>query len=388
MKNALVLCFTNLKSDARVTRQLDYLRPHFKITVVCFDAYDDPEIEIKRVRKIALTFRRKILLSMALLLGAYKIAYKMLYGHNEHHGVLEERKFDVIIANDIEALPAAFEIGAGHSKIYFDAHEYAPRQFEDRLYWRIFFKRFTMSLCRKYIPRVDGMSTINQGIATEYEKNFHVKPVIVTNAAPYVDLTPLVDVQYPIRLVHHGIFNISRQPDLMIDMMKGLDPNKFTLDLYYLLPGSASKKTRALLEQMKIQTNETSNIRILDPIKSSEIVETLHKKYDVGIILIPPVNFNYENALPNKLFDCIQARLGMAVAPLKEIATITQRYQIGVVSDDFTFQGMTKALKDLTIDQIADFKRNSQRAAEEMNSRKDGEIFISHLKSIVKDFPS
>lgn len=384
MKNVLVLCFTNLKSDARVTRQLNYLRPYFKITVVCFDAYEDPEIEIKRVRKIALTVRRKIILSLALLLGAYKIAYKILYGHDEHNEVLKERKFDVIIANDIEALPAAFEIGGGYSKIYFDAHEYAPRQFEDRLYWRIFFKRFTMALCRKYIPRVDGMSTINQGIAAEYEKNFHVKPVIVTNAAPFVDLAPFVDVQYPIRLVHHGIFNISRQPELMIDMMKGLDPNKFSLDLYYLLPASASKKTRMFLERLKIQTDETSNIRILPPIKSSEIVETLHRKYDVGIILIPPVNFNYENALPNKLFDCIQARLGMVVGPLREIAAITKQYNIGVVSDDFTAASMTKAVKALTVEQVVEFKRNSQRAAEEMNAGKGGEVFISDLKKILK----
>jgi hypothetical protein len=355
---------------------------------VCVDAYDDSEIEIKKVLKIALTFRRKIILSLALLLGAYKIAYKILYGHNEYNDMLKKRKFDVIIANDIEALPAAFEIAVGHSKIYFDAHEYAPRQFEDRLYWRIFFKRFTMALCKKYIPRVDGMSTINKGLADEYEKNFGIKPIIITNAASYYDLKPIVNIKYPIRLVHHGIFNISRQPELMVDMMKCLDPNKFTLDLFYLLPASASKKTRFLLERLKTLTNETSNIRILPPIKSNEIVETLHEKYDLGIILVPPVNFNYENGLPNKLFDCIQARLGMVVGPLREIAAVTQKYDIGVVSPDFTFKGMASVLENITIERVATFKSNTQHAAAQMNSAINGEIFISHIRSIIKDLPS
>ena len=76
----------------------------------------------------------------------------------------------------------------------------------------------------------------------------------------------------------------------------------------------------------------------------------------MGIILVPPVNFNYKNGLPNKLFDCIQARMGMAVGPLKEIAHITDKYKIGIVSKDFTAQGFAQELNKLTTADIMKFR--------------------------------
>lgn len=383
MRTALVLCFTNLKNDARVTRQINFLKAQFKVTVVCFDAYQDPAVEFIIIKKIKLTFSRKALLSVVLLLGATRTAYKLLYGYDHHNHELRQRRFDLIVANDIETLPMAFRIGNDHSKIFFDAHEYAPRQFEDRLYWRIFFQGFIVKLCKEYIPRVHGMSTINKGLADAYETNFGITPTIITNAAHYYDLRPVTNISYPIRLVHHGIFNVSRRPELMIEMMQMLDHNKFTLDLYYLVSENASRQTKEIFEKMKLHVSKLNNVRILPPIKSSEIVETLHSGYDMGIILVPPVNFNYENGLPNKLFDCVQARLGMVVGPLKEIAGVTTSYNIGVVSHDFTARGMAAAVSDLTLSRVKEFKENTQAAAEQMNSTINEHIFLASLNAII-----
>jgi hypothetical protein len=383
MKKALVLCFTNLKNDARVKRQLGFLKPHFKLTTVCLDALPYDDIEVIKVPKLRLTPTRKIALATFLLLGLTKSAHKLMYDYVQYSEKLRAARFDLIVANDIETLPMAFDIASSHTKVYFDAHEYAPRQFEDRLYWRIFFKKFITKLCNQFIPRVDGMSTINKGLADEYEKNFGIKPTVITNAAPYYNLRPHLDVQYPIRLVHHGIFNQSRQPELMIDMMKLLQKEKFTLDLYYLLPENASSQTRQLLDQITTQAAQLGSVRVLPPIKSDEIVETINPKYDIGIILVPPVNFNYENGLPNKLFDCIQARLGMVVGPLKEIASVTQQYNIGIVSPDFTAEAMAGVLSGITLDDVIQYKRSTQRAAEEMNSEINGKIFLASLRSII-----
>jgi hypothetical protein len=286
------------------------------------------------------------------------------------------------VANDIETLPLAEKIADGKSKIFFDAHEYAPRQFEDRMYWRIFFKRFTVHLCRKFIPKVDAMSTINSGLAKAYETEFSVKPVIITNATNYVKLTPIRRMEYPIRLVHHGIFTISRQPDLMIELMNLLD-ERFTLDLIYLIPDSASGTTRSTFESFKLKAQSTGKIRVLPPLKGHEIVPTLHQNYDMGIILVPPINFNYENGLPNKLFDCIQARLGMAVGPLREIAKITNDFAIGVVSEDFTARSLADTLSPLSLEQVSEFKANSDVAAARLNAETNKTIFLEAVKKIL-----
>jgi hypothetical protein len=382
MKNVLILSFSNLKTDARVTRQINFIKDHYHVTVFCFDAYpNEGEFEIYKVDKTKLTFFRKALSSIFLLLQINKIAYRILYNYKKHISFLRKKKFDLIVANDIETLPLAFEIVNSKSKVFFDAHEYAPRQFEDRLYWRIFFQRFTTDLCKQYISRVDGMSTINGGLANAYETNFGVKPIVITNAADYFQLLPKKRENYPIKLVHHCIINFSRRPDIMIDLFQTLD-NRFTLDLIYMLPENAAKKTKAYFEEFKIKALQTGRIRILPALKSNEIVSFLHTHYDMGIILVPPVNFNYENGLPNKLFDCIQARLAMAVGPLREIAHITTHYNIGIVSKDFTAQGMAEELNKLTMTSINLFKENAHGAAEKMNSDKNKELFLQTLKKI------
>ena len=102
----------------------------------------------------------------------------------------------------------------------------------------------------------------------------------------------------------------------------------------------------------------------------------------MGVILIPPVNFNYENGLPNKLFDCIQARLGTVGGPLKEIAQIVKRYDIGVVSEDFTAQGMANALKNLTPEDVTRFKMNTQKAAEELSAEHNQVVLLEALRKL------
>lgn len=382
MKNILVLSFSNLKLDARVTRQINFIKEHYHVTAFCFDA--DPNekgYQVYKVKPTGLTLIRKVACSIFLLLRQYQLAYRLLYDYGKYVVDLRKKTFDLIIANDAETLPLAFQISNSKSKVFFDAHEYAPRQFEDRLYWRIFFQRFTTYLCKTYIPHVVGMSTINNGIASEYEIRFGIKPIIITNAANYFNMKPRQIEGFPIKLVHHGIFNLSRRPELMLDLFDTLD-EKFTLDLIYLLPANSSKKTKAYFEEFKLRASKNTRVKVLPALKSSEIVSVLNERYDMGIILVPPVNFNYENGLPNKLFDCIQARMAMAVGPLKEIADVTKTYNIGVVSKDFTPSGMAQELNKLTIDNVMSFKNNSEKAAREMNAEENKKILLEALQKL------
>jgi hypothetical protein len=382
MKSVLIICFNDLKNDARVTRQINFVKHDFKLTVLAFDAVTDSSFELRQVEKTKLTFIRKAVSSVFLLLGMNKIAYRLLYDYQQHVPALRNRKFDLIIANDIESLPLAFDIATPKTNVFFDAHEYAPRQFEDRLYWRIFFQRFTLALCKEYIPKVAGMSTINSGIANAYETHFGVKSIIITNASDYMPLTPIMRDVYPIRLVHHGIFTLSRSPHIMIDLMKLLD-SRFTLDLIYMLPQHASPGTQKYFESFKKMASETGRIRILPALKGSDIIPFIHKHYDMGIILVPPVNFNYENGLPNKLFDCIQARIAMVVGPLREIAQVVTQHDIGIVSPDFTAEGMASVLTHLDLDHLNEFKKNANAAASKMNAEFNKAVLLEALHKIV-----
>lgn len=379
-KSILVLVLSDLQHDARVRRQIQALQDLYAVTVVCFNGEPSPNYELIVVSQTRLTFFRKAVASIFLLLHFFRMAHRIL--HNYHHIIrqLKGRNFDLVIANDVETLPLAFSF-PGHPKVIFDAHEYAPRHFENKLMWRIFFQPFNTWLCRKYIPRTSGMMTVGKGLAKEYKKHFGVEPVVVTNANHFANLAPSNISDGRIRLVHHGIATPSRQLELMIDMMAWLD-DRFTFDLILIIPGFASGKTRNYIDVLKKRAEKDPRIQIIPPVKVSEVVKTINR-YDMGIFLLPPVNFNYENTLPNKLFDFIQARLAIAIGPTPEMAEIVSHYNIGVVSDDFTTENLGRKIQSLKKEDILTFKQNSGAAAKDLNSEQNAKIIHALVSRVI-----
>ncbi|MBS1558961.1 MAG: glycosyltransferase [Bacteroidetes bacterium] len=372
--NILVISFSNLKTDARVKRHVNFLlNAGHKITLVCHDAEEDANIMLIPISPLKLTLVKKIISSVLLLSRLYSVAYRYLYGYQ----LRLNQKFDIVLSNDIETLPLAFQL-KGQAKIIFDAHEYAPRHFEDKLLWRIFFQGFNQYLCKKYIPKVDKMITIGEGIANEYTKEFGVKPTVITNASAYYDIEPRKTNSKKIRLVHQGIATPSRKLELMFEMMNHLD-ERFTLDLFLVTP--THRSNILYLQQLKEIAKRDPRIRFPDPVPANQLINTLNQ-YDIGITLIPPVNFNYANTLPNKFFECIQARIAQAIGPIPEMKKITEAYRIGVVSGDFEPQNLAQKIQQLDAERIDEYKANCAAAARVFNAGKNEKTLNEIIDSL------
>ncbi|MFM9840146.1 MAG: hypothetical protein ACKVOQ_17910 [Cyclobacteriaceae bacterium] len=380
MKKVLVISFSDLTHDARVSRQVDFIKHNYKVTVAAYGGKDNNGYKLVHIEKTKFTPTHKIISSFFLLFRFHEKAYSLLYQYKPLIKKLNT-SFDIIIANDVESLPLAFAIKQ-KAKIIFDAHEYAPRHFEDRLMWRIFFQPFNIYLCKKYIPLVDAMTTVGTGLANEYEKNFGVKSTIITNATWYAEINPSPVEDNKIKLIHHGGSTPSRKLELMIEMMKHLDA-RFTLDLMLIVPQMASSKTSNYINYLKQLAARDSRISFLQPMKSEELVKFINH-YDVGVFLLPPVNFNYANTLPNKLFDFIQARLAIAIGPTPEMAEIVKHYDIGVVSEDFTPSKLAIKLNSLTKEKLNSYKQKSAIAAEELCAEKNEVLFITIIAGLFK----
>jgi len=383
MKSVLVLVFSNLKHDARVMRQIGFLKKNYRVTVVCMGIHPTDEYSVILLPEFKLGLIQKAISAGLLLLRMYEWAYRVLYPYqNSLKKQFEGRHFDLIVANDVETVPLAFELAGPETKILFDAHEYAPRHFEDKLWWRVFFMGFNTYICKKYIPKVAGMLTIAQSLADEYERNFRVKPVVITNAGPFKDLKVEPTDNATIKLVHHGIVNRSRRIELIIGMMKFL-PAHFTLDLILVLTVTSSQSTHQYLQELKDLAASDPRIKFRDPLPIEKIVPAL-QGFDMGIILAPPINFNYSNGLPNKLFDYIQARIGVVTGPTPEIARIVNGYKVGVVADGFTPASLAEKLAPLRREDVLNFKENSHRSAPDLCAEKNEVIFDECVRTILK----
>lgn len=381
-KKALVLVFNILKHDARVIRQIGFLENDFEVTVAAFENGSFGKYHFFQLEPINLSLLRKLMIAVWSLLGNYTRAWETFHPYFNILKQLSKEKWDLILSNDVETLPLAFSIKRNQSsaKIVLDAHEYSPRHFEDRWWWRLIFQPMNIWCCTEFIPRLDGMFTVGQGLANEYASNFNRRPIVLTNAPAFQKIEPSPLTDNKIRLVHHGIANPSRRPDLMLELMQHLDP-RFTLDLYLMTSGYASEKTKKYISELKKKFTSDSRIRVYDPLPQNQIVTTLNH-YDIGLFLLPPINFNYANALPNKFFDFIQARLAVAIGPSPEMAGIIKKYENGIVAEDFNPITLAKKINALNSSEVFKLKQQSNLAAHELCAEKNAVIFNKSIKGI------
>jgi glycosyltransferase involved in cell wall biosynthesis len=371
----LIIAMSNLENDPRVFRQISGLSKNHDVTCMGYHHPGIEQVKFIQIESARRTIFEKFFL-VALVFSHCYDAYlqgklKNLYQLKQK--VLPEN-FDVIIANDIDTLPFALEI-KNNAKILFDAHEYSPREFEDLWLWKLLYQKYRFYQCRKYIPQCDKMITVCDGIADEYQKNFEITPDVITNATKFEDLMPLTVNPEKIRIIHHGGVNPSRKIEKMIEMMDFVD-TRFTLDLMLVQPEGSS----TYFSELKKMVENRTNVRFVDPVPMGEIVRRINH-YDIGFYILEPNSFNHLHALPNKLFEFIQARLAIAIGPSPEMSKIVTEYDLGIISDDFAPESMAKRLNNLTADQIIYYKIQSHKAANALSS----EANMEKLERMIRD---
>lgn len=375
MATILVISFTDLKRDPRVHRQIEALRARHTVIAAGTGNPELPDVRFVECKRRPRTFLRKMGEGVELLLRRYESHYWGMDHVRELQRKLESIPFDVAIANDLETLPLALLL-AGDRPVILDAHEYSPREVEDRLLWRIFKRGHANYLCETYLRRAARITTVADGIADEYQRVFGVKPIVVHNATSSTILVPRSTPIRPIRMIHHGHAMPTRQIEKMIDVMRGLD-DRFELDLM-LVPTFPR-----YLEKLKTKSGIDRRIRFLPPVSMEQLVPFSHG-YDIGLYLLPPSSFNNFHALPNKFFEFIQARLAVAIGPSPEMARIVREFGCGIVADDFAPSSLARVLNQLTSPDIDRMKSGSDRAARVYTAENNAERMRRIVDSVLK----
>ena len=253
--SAAVLSFSPLHRDARVQRQIHALKTICRVTAM---GWTDPCIEGVRfvdVSRRPLTTLQKGYKGVMLKAGCFEAVYHSEESVRKAAEALGDYDFELIVANDIDTLPVVLT-HRERAKILFDAHEYAPRQFEHWFLWRFFIQKHKEHLCRTRIPQADAMITVGPEIADEYARTLGVRPSVVLNA-PYYRETPRVPHDGAIiRMVHHGGASPPRRLEIMIDAMAKLD-SRFRLDFMLI------RNSPRYLKSLQKRASSDSRIRFI-----------------------------------------------------------------------------------------------------------------------------
>ena len=368
---ALVISLSDLAADPRVDRQIDFLRGEHRVIASGFapPAYDDVRfVELGRTAfsAPARLLRRGIRLVTGLL-RLHRLGYWSEPDNRRWRRALDGVDADVLVVNDAAALPLAFAV-AGRAPVVFDAHEYAPSEFQGSRLWRLLARPRVRWICRRYLPRVAAMMSVSQGIADCYERDFGLGSVVVTNAPRFEELAPS-PVRKPIRLVHFGWPDPQRSLEQTLAAMELLDEH-YSLDLLLIGAGPPG-----YLESLQRRAAGDPRIRFLDPVPMRQLPRFANS-YDMGVFLLPPQHVNQEFTLPNKFFEYIQARIVPAIGPSPEMAEVVRDWDCGIVSDDYTAEAFAAAIAGTDERRLAELKRNVDRAARELNAERNRPIVL------------
>lgn len=362
----LVVSFSPIYRDARVLRQISALAQIGEVTTVGYGGRPEGATNHFQISDGHSSLPQTIPGVLTLGLRQWKRTEMAAPASKATVELVGDQRYDVVVANDARALPAAFAVAKG-APVIADLHEWARGERTHVAVWRILVSPLMDHICREYLPRTAGASTVGEEIAKLYDQEYGVRPVVVRNAAPFHDLAPNEVDDAVIRLVHTGAANYGRNIEAMIEATIRAG-DRFTLDLY-LVPAADGG---AYLKTLKEAAGNNPRITFHDPVKPHEIPETINE-YDVGIFWIPPFSTNARLTLPNKIFDFIQGRLAVAVGPSVEMVKVVTDYGVGVVSDDYTVESIVDTLSALTPETVNAMKSATNRAAEELSFEREAE---------------
>ena len=152
-KKILILSFTDHYADPRVFRQTEALYNDFYVITAGTSSGTHQQTEHIQLTKNRHTFVEKMLIAIKLKACFYESAY---WGQQAIKIALEKLdtvEVDAIVANDLETLPLAHKLAQDKKiKIYFDAHEYSPKEFDGNFMFDYFLAAYYHYLCKTYLP--------------------------------------------------------------------------------------------------------------------------------------------------------------------------------------------------------------------------------------------
>jgi len=387
-KHILILCHSDLTRDARVRRQVDALRQHYTVSTAAYAPSglengsffrlpaDTTGLGYHPVRRMLVSAISRARRSIGRSLGLHVVGY---WTSVRRHSAQKLGKLpvDLVLANDLDTLPLALRIAEKRSaKVLFDAHEYFPGQHEEDLRWMARERPGILHLCRTLMPLADHCLTVSPPIAELYQNLTGVRPTIITNAPAFNDLGPSpVGNGGMIQLVHHGVALRKRRTEDLIAMMDLLGDG-YELHLFLLTGGG----DEAYMTQLRDAAALRPNVKLHAGVSPADLPRTINR-FDIGVHALPPVNTNHDLALPNKLFDFIQARLAVVVSPGPAMADLVRSHDLGAVAEDHSPVAMAKAVRRLTLEDIARHKQNAHIQARALSSEGNMEV----LRKIVRD---
>ena len=235
-------------------------------------------------------------------------------------------KYDILIANDTDTLVANYLVSKlKNKKLIFDAHELFPEVPE--LQHRPFVKRIWEFIENSIFPHLQYSYTVCDSIADYYRLKYKIDMKVIRNVPYYEDYSNgNVEAKSEQIILYQGAINVGRGLEWVIDAMPLINNAKL------VIIGDGDIKNE-LIKKVEL-ANLTQRVVFVDKMPPNQLKEYT-KQATIGLCLLDNIGLSYYYALPNRIFDYIQARLPILATSFPEITKIVGNYNTGILIDQY-----------------------------------------------------
>jgi glycosyltransferase involved in cell wall biosynthesis len=256
---------------------------------------------------------------------------------------------DMLVANDLDTLLAVFLASRLKAlPAVYDSHEYFTELPE--LVGRKWVRKIWESIEAMMLPSITHAYTVSASIAKEYKQKYGINMEVIRNLPYRIEkkLKPLTSLRNGNEsiIIYQGSLNMGRGLELAIRAMQ------FTNNVRLIIAGAGylEHELRQLTKTLALQ----EKIHFAGRLSPDELRQYTAQA-DLGISLEENLGLSYYYALPNKLFDYIQARIPVLVSDLPEMAGVVHQYEIGKVISTIDPRELARTFTEMLTDRI---KRN------------------------------
>lgn len=289
---------------------------------------------------------------------------------------LMSKNVDLIFANDLDTLPAAYLASKLRNKrLIYDTHEYYTETPElvNRPLVQLIWKKI-----EDYIfPKLNDILTVNASIAKLYgdkfNKTVHVSRNTPTTFAPE-RLKTRKELDLPenkrILILQGTGINVQRGAEETVLAMQYLE----NIVLLVVGSGDVIPTLKKMVDQHKLQEKV-----VFKPKMPFAELRQYTMNSDLGLAIDKDTNLNYHFSLPNKLFDYIHSGIPTLSSGLIELKQIIDQYDIGYYIQNHVPKHIASVIESIFANETRYniVKQNTAKAKEELCWEQEEKILIS-----------
>ncbi|MEA2043023.1 MAG: glycosyltransferase [Bacteroidota bacterium] len=290
------------------------------------------------------------------------------------------RKVRAFWANDLDTLTANASAAFIKQKpLIYDSHELFTELPE--LHSRPGVQKIWQLAEKLFIRRVKYMLTVCDSIAEYYKNKYKtVSPVVVRNV-PEKRKTPHADYRQKLHLpidkkivIYQGVINIGRGIEELIEAAQ------YTSGIYFVIAGAGD--ISGLIKDRINTLGLSEKFKLTGRLPYEKLLEYTISA-DLGVSLEKNMGLNYYYALPNKMFDYIQASVPILVSRLPEMEKIVNQYGVGDFIESHEPKHLAEKIEEMLQKPSGFYSEQLKRAARELTWEIESEKLIPILKQLV-----